>query len=420
MKRAMKKLISILAIITIVMSGVILAGCEKNESKQASKSEEKTVPIYYASIEKKGEATLNFFDGINDIPYVSIDEIARILNNIYTAFNETSYKVTISKDGGAFGLIRENDATVYMTPETQRITFSQVNMFNMDPDHSSNMLDVVTIGGKDENANLIRHSKNSVRAAAPYMVELSDYQIEMKEENGTVYIPLQTMSDLLMSPMGVCVAYNGKIIVCTSGGLANELGPKDELGELFYDCERGMRSDELAQFCFNELCLGLDFNYGLKEKHHITDFKNFFAETGLIEKLMDNDPLVADKAIATLCNMYFGDMHSAFGSVSPLLEPTTSTIDPELFAYDMMVTIMNGLRVTEGRREFYGRPTDVPAYEEVGNTAYITFDMFKIDLEKDYYSADISEAANYTCTDADTIMLICYANQQIKRENSPM
>ncbi len=418
MNRSIKKTIT--AAVMIAVAGTVLAGCSKIESGPASASEAKTVPAYYSSIEKKGEATLTFFDGISDIPYVSIEEIAGMLNSMYAAFGETTYNVTISKDGGAYGLVRENDATVYMSPETQRITFSQVGMFNMDPDHSGNMLDIVGIGGKEEDADLIRHNKNALRTAAPYMVELKDYHIEMKEENGTAYIPLQTASDLFMSPIGICAAYNGKIIVCTSSGLADELGPKGELGELFYDCERGMRSDALAQFCFDELCLGLDFNYGLKEKHRISEFSTFFGETGLARQLADNDPLVSARAVTTLCNLYFGDMHSAFGSVSPLLEPATSTISQDMFAYDLMQHMMNSLRVTEGRRTFYGRPTDVPGYEEVGNTAYITFDAFKMDFEKDYYSADISEAAGYTCSDADTVLLICYANRQIHRKNSPI
>ncbi len=420
MRKTVKKSIGIFLLITFILSAMTFAGCGNEKSSSVSNMEEKTIPIYYGDIEHTGELTLNYFDGIEDIPYICLEEIAKLLNGLYSAFHESAYNVATETDGGAYALIRENGSAVYLSPATQRITFSQVGDFNMDPDHASNILDIVLTGGTDPDSNLFLHRKNAVRTAAPYMIELEKYYIEMKEGNGTVYIPLQTVSDLFLSPIETCAAYNGKIVACTSGGLSDEMGPKGELGELFYDCERGQRSDDLAFFCYNELCLGLDFNYGLKEKHHITDFSTFFAETGLTEQLMSNDPLVFDYAISSLCNLYFGDLHSAFGSVSPLLEPTTSTISQELFSYDLMSYMNNALIVNEGRREFYGKPTEVPAYEEVGNTAYITFDVFTMDTDRDYYSADLSEAADYTCSNADTVLLLCYANQQIHRENSPI
>ena len=59
----------------------------------------------------------------------------------------------------------------------------------------------------------------------------------------------------------------------------------------------------------------------------------------------------------------------------------------------------------------------VRGYEEVGNTAYITFDIFKLLSEdsRDYYdwhrAGDIPE---------DTLGLVTYAHEQITREGSPI
>lgn len=411
----MKKFLSLMLALMLAFS--LLPSAWADETAM----EEKTVPLYLWQLEDKDELALAFFDGINDIPYISLEETARIINLIHQKKGETKGFITTEKEEGVYGLIRDNGATVYMTPETGRIAFSQVNAFSMNANAAADMLDIVILGGTEEDAYLIKHKKNMQRTAEPYMIELSDYDISLREENDTVYLPLQTVSDLFMTPLLTCIAYNGKIAAFPNGNFAgNELGELDDYAQLFYDCERGERSDELAYFSYNELCLGLDFNYGLKSEHHITTFNMFFAETGLIEKLLDTDPFQADNALVSLCNLYFGDSHSAFGSVSPLLDPDTLVITEDSYGIDNMSIQMAYMIAGEGRREYYGKPISVPAYEEVGNTAYITFDSFMMDPGRDYYSADVSEAASYTCADADTILLICYANQQIHRENSPI
>jgi len=56
----------------------------------------------------------------------------------------------------------------------------------------------------------------------------------------------------------------------------------------------------------------------------------------------------------------------------------------------------------------------VPGYEEVGDTAFITFDHFEVN-RKDYYDISIDRD-----NPQDTIDLIIYANSQIKREDSPI
>ena len=60
-------------------------------------------------------------------------------------------------------------------------------------------------------------------------------------------------------------------------------------------------------------------------------------------------------------------------------------------------------------------PDGVPAYEEIGNTAYITFDTFiGIPGDVDYY-----ETAP-TADEFDTIGILLYAYEQITREDSPI
>lgn len=61
------------------------------------------------------------------------------------------------------------------------------------------------------------------------------------------------------------------------------------------------------------------------------------------------------------------------------------------------------------------RQDEFPGYEEVGNTAYITFDHFEgVPRDVDYY--ETAPTADTT----DTVGLMIYAYQQVMRENSPI
>lgn len=60
-------------------------------------------------------------------------------------------------------------------------------------------------------------------------------------------------------------------------------------------------------------------------------------------------------------------------------------------------------------------PTGMKFYQEVGNTAYVSFNTFEINDDVDYYQA-LAEGEQI----ADTIGVIMYAHAQITRENSPI
>ena len=72
---------------------------------------------------------------------------------------------------------------------------------------------------------------------------------------------------------------------------------------------------------------------------------------------------------------------------------------------------MDKERYTDARKKFY--PDGAPGYEEVGNTAYITFDSFVVE-GVDYYT----EKAEDHLT--DTMGLMIYAFSKITREGSPI
>jgi hypothetical protein len=63
----------------------------------------------------------------------------------------------------------------------------------------------------------------------------------------------------------------------------------------------------------------------------------------------------------------------------------------------------------------------IEAYEEVGNTAYITFDHFVMQVNADtYYTGEVDVETDPSSESAETAALMIYAHEQITRENSPI
>ena len=147
------------------------------------------------------------------------------------------------------------------------------------------------------------------------VLNLKDYNIDLILEDGRGYIPLQTASDFIFAPMfHQCALFNGQnLILADSEDLwdsyAREIKP---LGELYYQAQPTQRSQALANFGYNELCLMLDKLYGLKQKHNIEYFGRMFWQVGFDEALASTDPRDADTALNHFISYYLDDLHSGY------------------------------------------------------------------------------------------------------------
>ena len=197
--------------------------------------------------------------------------------------------------------------------------------------------------------------------------------------------------------------FNGQCII-----LSNDIS---NCADLYYAAPTGERSGELTRFGYGELCMALDTFYGLKETHDIESFDQLFSDTGLKELLLGEEVEWADKAIYRLITDYFDDNHSKFLGFSYLTGPADYSVT------GISRARMDNLRQRQldAREKFY--PDGVPGYEEIGNTAYITFDGFDIyGNPEDFYSVEDP----MDLPDEETIALIMKAHALINREDSPI
>lgn len=445
-----------IAIVVTAIAAICLAGCSSTGSSQGSTQlRQESYPIMMPGSSDSGtddssssdnsqsdSKQMNlYFVGDGDIPYVSISEFMTLFGSFYKSDSsqipEVEYDIT--QKGSVTTVSRpDNGTTMTVDASKDTIDFPDFDTFMQSPGGSS-LLNIVTVGpsGVGGSDNLLKTGgKTYNRKGNPVTFDLAAYSIDIIESNGECYLPLQTAADVLPGRLGACIVFNGEKVFISGGSLEN--------ADDFYSASTGKMSEGFAQFNYNELRFLLDTFYGLKSQHSIDSFESLFNETGLKEGLSSTDPAQFEAALFTLINLYFDDGHSAYVAPSYLVGQDSSgggdsagsgisddgdTKDPqqiedlltgESIPFGESVTdyIANHLAFNIARRTINpgldaGDDKGLFSYEEVGNTAIVTFDAFTT-TGKDYRKdADLDNPQ-------DTIELVACAHKQIMREGSPI
>lgn len=361
--------------------------------------------------------SLFFLDGADDLPYVELYGWADMMEFLSDELrHDNGYKITVRSDGERVVYERENGYTMEFDFSESRIVFDDYDAFIHGSDDTA-LIEMVSESGfnsSGEAALFLRDRKASFdRYGDIKTVNLADYSINMIAQDGGYYVPLQTMNDLLVSPMLVSFLFNGEALFLANDEALFDYreGTYTELAEIYYEASAALRSDALAEYSYNELCLVLDLLYGLKEPHDIQSFHQFFWQIGYDEPLSSSSAQDADTALKSFIDFYLDDLHSVFNEYSYLaglqtISESTGISNRKLEEHER--------KFKAARAGFY--PEGCPGYEEVGNTAYITFDSFESDYigEAFYGTLESGEIPD------DTIGLIIYAHSRITREGSPI
>ena len=373
---------------------------------RAYEMEKKTTTVYYGNMEadRKGTIDLYFINGVDDVPYISVNTAKDILIRAVRGLDAPNYDLTMETKGEKVALSRETHYPVIFDCEEDTIFFWDYDAFMLQNPNAT-LMDLVAVSGFNDKgeAELFQRSDTSFeRYGEAITFRPGDYGIDMFYQDGEHYLPLQLFSDILLSQNAMNTLYNGKdVFILQSGNLA-------PFEEAYYNVPHpARRSEALAEFNYNELCFALDSLYGLKEQHNIKKFDTMFMQSGLKWKLLSTDPQEAGQALCDLTFMHLDDLHSAFSKHSFMM-----TGKPERrLGSSCRQSVADMQRYAEARKKVY--PNGAPAYEEVGNTAYITFDEFAVE-DVDYYTAKAEDHLG------DTIALMIHSFSRITRENSPI
>ena len=424
--------------------------------------EKKTYPFLYC-FEEKGEPVtsemnLYFADG-GDVPYVALSEFIPVLAEMYNKMlkceedNQVSFdlQVVSQPDGSRVFLVTrpDNKSVWFIQPDDDTMTFTNYNAFGHKPgtnalvsvtelpdvkqtfDYADLVLKMMyaikngedmteiqmkTAGGvraeedpAAEHSLFVMSNKVYNRNGQPLTMDLGKYNIDILCGDDECYLPLQTMSDVFFSLQYICYVFNGeKVIADIHGGT---------LMEQAYEAEPADMSQEFALFNYNEFCFLLDYFYGLKTEHRIDSFRDFLPlDAGAFARLSGTDSIAFDAALTEILLRFFDDGHSALvrnswrSGQQKGIEYIANLANA---GYSSLLRGKAGAALADTKKLVY--PDGIPGYEEIGDTAFVTFDSFTAKRNpEEYYELENPDDPQ------DTVELMIYANRMVRREGSPV
>ncbi len=410
-----RRLLALLLALTLALACAAPAYAENVGNHNIVK---KTFPTYMGSDpeEKLNEDfPLYFVDGVEDLPYMEIGDWAEMLYFIHHDGGDQDYGLSIETKDDTVILERENGYTLTLDFARDTLHYTDYDAF-MHGSNDSTLIDLVSEKGVDESGKpelIMRDAKASFdRYGDEMTVDLAAYDIHMIAQDGGFFVPLQTLCDFMLLSEQLSFVFNGQALFLASDSIFYDYSEQayTQMAEIYYSAPTGERSDALAEYSYNELCLLLDTFYGLKDAHDIQSFRELFWQIGFDEVLSGNSAADADNALKEVIDYCFDDLHSVFDEYSYLVgnEPISSSTGIANRKYQEFSNIYSAARDK-------ACPDGWLKYEEVGNTAYITFDHF---------TSNYSGWAYYEATEEDglddTVQQIIEAHKQITREGSPI
>ena len=374
-----------------------------------------TEPVYE-------EFPIYYVDEVNDLPYVDVADVIDLLNDLteLSSPEDPLYITKYDPDTVTFSLEGSNSSLMFDFSE-KWVIYTSFETFSNGDDKT--LMDALYYSGFNKESGepeLFQRvpGKNLERKGSPLVISMDDYNIPMIHQDDLYLMPLHTAFDLIIGipSGGYITCFNGEGIFFGTAGMFGWAAPGrlSELGELYYSVPTAERSEEFAEYGFNELCMELDHFYGLREIHGIDSFYELILGSGLTDSLLSPDANEADQALATLLNIYLDDGHSGYNNNSWMtgLSPEENPMMTESgFSTQRSEEIEMLYRKIEGKYEDAEKP-----YLEVGNTAYVHFRDFDVGRDPASYYDGVSEDD----IENDTIALIIYAHRQINRKDSPI
>ncbi len=237
----------------LVLSALLLAVgavCAQGAEEKTYEITERTYPFYLGSVEDQWEEPfpLYFINGVDDVPYMSLESLADMLVTICHLLGDENYELVLNAEGPDAALVRENGYYMAIDFDADTITFDDYNAFRLQSSKTT-LIDLLSTEGVNEagEAALYLRDRDASysRYGDMYTLDLAAYGIDLPAQDGSYYIPLQTVSDILIAPMlKTPILFNGEgMFYAHSGKIGDANYGLTPLGELYYSAEPGERSE---------------------------------------------------------------------------------------------------------------------------------------------------------------------------------
>ena len=397
MNKRLKRTISAVLASTMILTasaGTQVIASADSTAVTATATAEKTYKIasksvntyFFAYSDQKQKTKLYFMNGVNDVPYIEIDDMVQYLIGLMQMNNHGTYDLKVEKDGDTVTLARESGYTATINFADDTIYYWDFDGFNTA--ESKTLIDVIlTVWDTADGITGLKTVKSTERYGTPVTMNAADYSIDFVRNGDKYYIPVQTFSDIFLSPGKLGVAlYNGRSLIFCRGQQAELYvdGKYTQLGQVYYGKNgkyaTNKISEELASFSACEFCFAMDNLYGLREKHSIDSFKTLLLQRESGYKLFSTKSKTIDKELHSIVTDVIDDRHTSY-NISSYASGVdyVDTLDEKYGGGYAISTLADSFSAHRTERaKFY--PDGVSAYEEVGDTAYITLDKFIMDM----------------------------------------
>lgn len=381
----MKKVIKIPLVLLPLMG--VLGGCGPSIDYDV-----RNIDVISFEGNNKGEATCRFYNDLPTIPYIDINsyynflldkdvEISKVQNDTYlvkTYLGEATINVKDdilhSEDYNQF-----INTTFYRSGDSRNVYYDGLPMLKPAELHSD---------------------KNPVEKT----IDFSEYKIDFKYDNGKIWAPLITFSDMFKGVTMIQTFYNGdKIYLVDSNSPSNPYFYTREyytsITDTFY--KGGVRDEKVAELSYYEMCFTVDHYYGypgrtpiessIKENGLDYTLDNFSDSTRMTKQyLLSTDVEEYIAGILMLDNLFDDGGHSVIFSGARLFTETNAF--KEKFSYQKILEeyensgyvelpereMIDYIELQRVRREATNGKTT--AYK--GDTYLFCFDSFNMDVSK--------------------------------------
>ena len=350
--------------------------------------EEKALPVVRDEVDTTETAAVRLYEDLPDVPYMSVTDF---YNRFYLAGTDMTEGMSFTRDGGVYTLTNFCGDKAVFDVNNDTVVIDNMDRF-IKPAHDHLLRES---DGYDPDVPFAKTSHSiEPETATPKAIALANYDIDLRGDDTGVYAPLPTLADIFASGTGYyVVTWGGKIYVQDFQGDYLEYTAMEDDPD-YLPAVKADRSEALARFNYNELCLNIDLWYGKPGQEAIhEDLMNGSFDDVLSRKY----PEIKEMLLATdfltfyegLYNVYYGLLfdggHTGIAGATVILDnlELSRKVADEILEkdygksyYDYRFGKKERLAQCEEAREAL---YNGDYYAEQGDTAIIRFDHFIVD-----------------------------------------
>ena len=184
MNKRLKRTISAVlasAVMLTSMAGTQVIASADGTSVTATATAEKTYKVasksvntyFYAYSDQKQKTKLYFMNGVNDVPYIEIDDMVQYLIGLIQMNNHGTYNLKVEKDGDTVTLARESGYTATINFADDTISYWDFDGFNTA--ESKTLIDVIlTVWDTADGITGLKTVKSTERYGNPVTMNAAD------------------------------------------------------------------------------------------------------------------------------------------------------------------------------------------------------------------------------------------------------